>query len=487
MSIDGARKTARAGVLLGFAQFWLALAGYVVAVVLGRSLGPEQFGIYGIVYSLLLGIELIGRLGVPQALSRLIAGGKQPTDEIVRTGFAATLVVSLVLFAVFWIGAPQLALVFDLPNGTRLLRIAALDIPIHMMYVACVHVVNGQRRFVQEAAATIVYATARAIGVLLLLLIGLSIEAALIANIAASLIGFIYVASRVPARYFLPSRRHLPVIIKVATPIALFSAGSQVLTRLDLWALGAIGERASAATIGKYVAATSLAKLPNMLFFVLSSLLIPLVAKAIADGGRDTASRYVQETSRFLIVFLLPAVVLCAVQAHDVMELCFGIEYRAGGDLLQLLIVAYGLAYTVMMTLAAILIALDRATWSAWLTLSAVAFGLAFNFVLVRTYGAVGAGWAAVLTMGLTCLVAGMLVRRELRTPLIDAGVLLRGILAVSATAWIGVQLETSGTVFFLELGGLLLVYLVMLAALGVIRAGDVGMLRPGAGRPSAP
>ena len=68
-----ARGTAHSGILLGVAQFWLAAAGYVVAVVLGRVLGPEAYGIYGIIYSLLLGIELIGRLGIPQALSRLIA------------------------------------------------------------------------------------------------------------------------------------------------------------------------------------------------------------------------------------------------------------------------------------------------------------------------------------------------------------------------------------------------------------------------------
>ena len=54
-----ARGTAHSGILLGVAQFWLAAAGYVVAVVLGRVLGPEAYGIYGIIYSLLLGIELV--------------------------------------------------------------------------------------------------------------------------------------------------------------------------------------------------------------------------------------------------------------------------------------------------------------------------------------------------------------------------------------------------------------------------------------------
>jgi O-antigen/teichoic acid export membrane protein len=483
MANEAARKAVHGGAMLGVAQFGLAFAGYLVAIVLGRSLGPEQYGTYGIIYSLLLGIELIGRLGVPQAVSRLIAGGRQPAQELVQTGLAATLVVSLVLFAAFWLGAPQLAAVFGLSDGTRLLRIAALDIPIHLLYIAGVHVVNGHRRFAQEAAATVVYATARALGVLLLLLVGVSVEAALVANIAASIVGFVYVASRLPLASFLPSRRHLREILKVATPIALFSAGSQVLTRLDLWALGAVGDRAPAEKIGQYVAATSLGKLPNVLFFVLSSLLIPMVARALADGQRTVAARYVQESARFMIVFLLPAVMLCAVQAGDVMEFCFGVDYREGSELLQLLIVAYGLAYTVMMTLAAILIALDRASWSARLTLSAIVAGMALNFLLVPPYAATGAGWAALLTMGLTCAMAGVMVRRELGQPLVVGDVLIRALLASAAVAWVALELPTSGLALLLELGGLMFAYWGLLWLLGVVQATDVALLRPGAGR----
>ncbi len=481
-----ARGTAHSGILLGMAQFWLAAAGYVVAVVLGRSLGPEPYGVYGIIYSLLLGIELIGRLGIPQALSRLIASGTHSTVELERTGIAASLVVALILFALFWAGAPQLAATFNLPDGTRLLRLAAFDIPIHLMFITCVHVVNGHRRFWQEGSATIIYASARAAGVAALLLIGVSIESALIANIIASAVGLLFVATRIPLASYLPGRRHLRDILRVAAPIALFSAGSQVLTRLDLWALGAVGDTVPADTVGHYVAATSLAKLPNMLFFVLGSLLIPLIAKALASQQRDVAAQYTQGTMRFLAVLLLPAVVLCAVQAADIMELCFGISYRDGGPMLMVLIVAYGLAYTVMMTLCAVLIALDRAFWSARLTLLAVVVSAVLNLVLVPRYGAIGAGSAALLTMVATCIAAGLIVRSELAQPLIQAGVALRATVAVAVVAWASMAIVTSGALLILELAVLLAAYLALLWVLRVIGRDDIALLFPGAARRSA-
>ena len=55
------------------AQLLLTASSYIVAAVMARGLGPVDYGIYGIIYSFLLSIELIGRLGISQAVARMIA------------------------------------------------------------------------------------------------------------------------------------------------------------------------------------------------------------------------------------------------------------------------------------------------------------------------------------------------------------------------------------------------------------------------------
>ena len=58
--------------MLGF----LCLTGssYFMIMLLARGLGRAAYSVYGIVYSALLASELILRIGVPQSLTKLVAG-----------------------------------------------------------------------------------------------------------------------------------------------------------------------------------------------------------------------------------------------------------------------------------------------------------------------------------------------------------------------------------------------------------------------------
>ena len=66
-------RATRGMLALTVAQILIMLSGYIIAIALARSLGPALFGVYGVVYSVLLSVELIGRLGLPQAVSKLVA------------------------------------------------------------------------------------------------------------------------------------------------------------------------------------------------------------------------------------------------------------------------------------------------------------------------------------------------------------------------------------------------------------------------------
>ena len=70
---DVTRKAALGTVAHVAAWLCLSICGYIVAVVLARALGPAAYGVYGVVYSLLVALELTGKLGIPQAAIRLAA------------------------------------------------------------------------------------------------------------------------------------------------------------------------------------------------------------------------------------------------------------------------------------------------------------------------------------------------------------------------------------------------------------------------------
>src|SRR5215207_4678980 len=94
-------RAAAAGVvwqMIGFTT--VTVCGYIVAVLLARNFGPAVFGVYGVVYSVLMATELMLRFGVPQALTKLIAGSpEQSSVALQSTGVTLTLIINLAGFA----------------------------------------------------------------------------------------------------------------------------------------------------------------------------------------------------------------------------------------------------------------------------------------------------------------------------------------------------------------------------------------------------
>jgi O-antigen/teichoic acid export membrane protein len=103
---DVTRRVALGSIFHLSAQLVLMGCGYLVSVVLARALGPAGFGAYGVVYSFLLAVELIGRLGIPQAAGKLVAEQRDTDHAIEATGLNLSFLVYLALFAGVWLAAP---------------------------------------------------------------------------------------------------------------------------------------------------------------------------------------------------------------------------------------------------------------------------------------------------------------------------------------------------------------------------------------------
>ncbi len=467
--------------MLGAAHGSLMLAGYVIAVVLARELGPAMYGVYGIVYSVLLGTEQIGRLGVPQALSRCIAERGVASVELEATGSTLTALIYLVVFAAFWALAPQLASAFRVEDGAALFRIAAIDIPFFGLYVVGAHILNGRRAFAAESVGVAVYAGAKVIGILLLLLIGVTIAGALIVNAAASVVALGYVAWRVGAPSLRPRLIAPGALLRVAVPIALFALGSQLLASLDLWALNALGSAVGEEVKGWYVAATNLARLPNAAAFVLSAVLIPSIARALAAHDVEAARRSTEGAVRFLAVVLLPAVAIAVAEAPEAMSLVFSDAYREGGPLLSLLAISHGLFYTVFVSLCVILIGAGREREAAVISVAVLPLAVLCNAALIAPLGARGAALAAIIAAAAGTLAAGLRVRRRVG-PLLAPSLLIKIALASLGVWGLASLVNTEGLALLVEIGALAALYLAALYATGSIGPEDLAHFRTSEG-----
>lgn len=479
---DPARRAARGTLLLLASQVALAVAGYVVAVILARGLGPGPYGVYGLVYSVLLGVELIGRFGMPQALSKLIAEQPKGSTALEGTGITLMLVVYLFIFAGFWLFSAQLADLFRVEDGARLFRIASLDIPFYGLFFACGHILMGRRMFGVEAAAGFLYAAAKVAGISVLVYIGISVAGALIVNVLASVVALAFTAWWVGRASFRPTLSHWRSLLRLAIPIGLFSLGSQLLLSLDLWALNALGRDVTEEVKGWYVAATNAARIPNMVGFVLVGVLIPSISRAIAAGDRDVLVRSVRDSTRFLAITLLPGGAFIAVEARGLLELLFSEAYGDAAPLLRILIFAHGILYTWLVTQCGVLIGAGLARRAAGLMLLLLPIAVGLDVILIPEWGGIGAALAALLVDALGALMVARLVNDHV-CPVASGPTVARALLAAALVAAAAAAVRLEGLLLVAESIALGAGYLALAARLGLWSRDDVRLFLPTRGR----
>ena len=190
-------------------------SAYVVAAILARALGPAEYGIYGVVISQVLWLEMIVA-GVPAATAKLIADGTHDPQQVARSSHVFLIGLSGLLAAVGWVLAPAAAEFMRLPSGGALYRIAILDLPFAAMYASYEGILYGHQRFGVLAGAQTVYGLLRVGAVSALLLVGLSIQRTLLAIVLSTLGVCVFVARLYPTRGWLPTRATISEIARLA-------------------------------------------------------------------------------------------------------------------------------------------------------------------------------------------------------------------------------------------------------------------------------
>jgi O-antigen/teichoic acid export membrane protein len=266
-------------------------------------------------------------------------------------------------------------------------------------------------------------------------------------------------------------------ILALATYVGLFSLGAQVLVSLDLWALNAIGVGIPDQVKGYYVGATNLGRLANVMAFVMTAVLIPSIAKAVAKGDRDLVGRATRGAGRFLIVLLLPMAAIGMANAGEIMALVYGEPYRAGAPILVMLLVSHGVLFTIFVSFSSVLIGLSIEKEPAWISLGSIPLAVLLNLVLIPWLGAAGAPLAAIASTSVAATAVAWRVRIHVGE-ILSVATVMRTV-AISAFIWaVSILVRTSGAMLLTELAAATVSYLVLAFLIGLIRRSDLDLLR---------
>lgn len=406
---------------------------------MARILGPERYGQFGLVFSILFWLEILIVNGMPYALQKFVASEEDRGPVILWAAFRIQIRIACGLFVISMVLSPFIARIFDDPDLADLLRFAFLDILFLGFFHLIVAYQNGLRRFSRQALLLIVWSVLRVVFMFAAVLLTRSLPVVFTANALGALSGFLFGLANIRPwknRLSYNSRK----MVQFMTSSLLYFFMLNLFFNIDLWVVRYFLGKASG---GFYVAASMIAKVPYFVFMGLSATVLPMVALGLSRSDMDHVKQTIRHAVYFLTVLAIPFAVMLMVCRPGLITLIYTAAYMPAASILAVLVWGMtGLAFFALFT--TILNADNKPLISFLISAAAIAADFLLCVWLVPRMGPAGGALSTTLSVWAGTLIAVILILRRFGAVFrFVSG--LRILLSAAAAGWICSLLPTNG------------------------------------------
>lgn len=463
-------SVARGAVYMMAAQFVLLIAGYLMHAYLGRTLGPANYGAFGVVMALLVWFEVSLTGAFPYAIRKFGAENRDQMPQIASTALKGQFIYSCVIFAAVEACAPWIASALGDSSLTPLIRVASLDIPVYAAYFCYLGVLNGYGIFSKQSISVMIYSGSKLIAVTCLVAMGVGVKGAFIGNAAASVLGFAaarILAGSVSSRECYPMKKMIGFVAGTASLAVIFT----FLISLDIFLVKALVRNKE--MIGLYIAAATLAKAPFFLFLAISNVTLPSVSRALAGDDSELVKTYVGQSFRLHLMLLLPLTAIVSSASSGIISFIYRSSYEGASVTLSILITAF-MFWGLLNGVYNLMLARHQTIYPVVSTLVLIALMAVLCWWLIPQRGIAGAAVSAVITGIIGLLAAGIIAYREFGT-IIKLASLVR-ITFASVIAYMTAGLvRVGGPAVMGLMAGAFAIYVFALIISGEVTRNDLG------------
>jgi O-antigen/teichoic acid export membrane protein len=428
--------------LILFADLLMIPTGLATVALLTRWLGPEGYGRFALAASLIAGVEW----GLASILSRPTIHGLSHASDwrpVARTVLGWHLVLAVAVLSVLWILSRPLAELLREPMLSTYLGLFACDLPFFLLAQAYRNILTGRGQFAARALTGASRWLARLVLIAIAVEIGLSISAAIMASIGASIVELAIGRWALgPVESVRTSE--VAMLKQIALPLVVSAASIMLVSKMDLFLIKILGMPVEQA--GLYAAAQNLAILPGIFGQAVSSVLLATLTRTKVERQmavfRQTAGQSLQ-----VVLCLLPLMAVVAGAASGIAVLCFGPAFEGAAPFVSLLLVG-AVAQVFMGMLMAVLTANGEFYWTMAIGSPLVLLALGGHLWSIPIWGPFGAAAATSGTMLVGTFVA-YVVARSLRLVRLRFQSLARA-LFLGALGWGITMIGPAGPVWLL-------------------------------------
>lgn len=413
--LDTPKKRTRAE-LLGGATGSVAIKamslgfGLLTTVILGRYLGPEQFGLYTVAFTVatFVGIPLL--MGAPALVTREVAKMQGTQDLPELKGFLIRAIQVLAGFSLVMItlGAFVLYMLQARPPSEQLVYLLALIlIPVMGALANASSALVGMRRVV---LGQFPHLALRPL-LLALLLVAVAVPGLVTAESSPTLAMFLNVLASVLAlclaAYFLlralpaglravrPTMKNQRGWLKSLLPLTVVAAASIIFTNVDILMLGVLEDYEGVAL---YRVASRGAVLLSLVLYAVNTAIAPHIAQLYAGDKLNDLQKLLSLTAMGVTALTLPVFLVFVFFGEPLIELVFGAEFGSAATALSILCVGQ-MVNVVVGSVGMVLNMTGHERDTARSGVFAAVLNTALNYPLILLFGIEGAAVATSLSL----------------------------------------------------------------------------------------
>ena len=385
---------------LFMAQFVFLISAYTIHVVLGRYLGPVEYGLFGVVIYASAIVHTFVSSGLPMAVSRYISAAPEKAEAVFRKGLQLQLFLAVPISLAFFIAAPWIAHLLGDDSLAPLFKIIAPITTFYGVFILLIQYHNGKRHYgIQSLWLAFSY----------LLRVGCTISLAVLGYRVFGAVTGLVVAIGISSLLIFITRKKeekgvpfpASTMIHFSAPLFFASFGYSFFFDLDLMFVKKLVP--GAASAGYYTSAKAIANVIPFAFAALSAALYPAVSKAYSSADMTSLKDYIWKANRLLLQVILPLFIIVSLNSKEILRLIYGEEYLAGAPVLRLLIFSSSmLAFFIIYR--SIIIGCGFPKVSSAITLMLLPVYISLQVILIPVYGLVGAAIASALTFSIGVL-----------------------------------------------------------------------------------
>ncbi len=313
--------------------------GVVFYILLARSLGPSDYGLFVVAVSALTLMADIGNLGTDTGLIRFIGkyinGDSIVPKRFLKLALEVKLIVWVLVLVTILPMVSFLAMkVFGKPELTVPLRYAVLGVGGAMLFSFTTNALQAYQRFVSWSVLNIASNTLRLILVgLLIYLAGVNLESSLLVYLLIPFLGFLVGLMILPNFWVKGEREVAKEFFHYNKWVALLTLVAAVSARLDIFLAARL---LSSAQLGVYSAASQLTSVVPQLLFAIATVVAPKLASLDSD---IKAIAYLKKLQLMVVVLAILGLIVSPVSVF-VIPLLFGQAYVGSVGLFLILFLA---------------------------------------------------------------------------------------------------------------------------------------------------